>query len=251
MKNILVPVASVENGTNNLRYATSLAALYNARIYVTCIKTENTELILKEVLKNTNTQDVQVVSKPIVRDVFEGISDLSSALHIDMILLSPKSLDIKDEVYLGPVTTKIIKNTSLPLLIVPQNYLFSRFTSILFAHKNAKIETTEASNTLATFVEKFQAAMTVLQVVTPDTAGNSRDIQPELKAISKTHIVSENATVFQGITEHFAAIAPELLCVLRRKDTGGFFKNLVRQNEQILKKQFFTTKPLLILKERE
>lgn len=251
MKNILVPVASVKNGINNLRYATSLAALYNARIYVTCIKTENTELILKEVLENTNTQDVQVVSKPITGDVFEGIAELSKVLHIDLILLSPKSLDIKDEVYLGPVTTKIIKNTSLPLLVVPQNYLFSRFTSILFAHKNAAIETLEASNTLATFVDKFQAEMTVLQVVTPDTATNSRDLQLELKSISKNHIVSENATVFQGITEHFSAINPEMLCVLRRKNTGGFFKNLVRQNEQILKEQFFTTKPLLILKERE
>lgn len=251
MKNILVPVASVENGINNLRYATSLAAVYNSRIYVTCIKTEHTELILKEVLEQTNTQDVQVVSKPIVGDVFEGLTNLSNTLHIDVIVLSPKSIDIKDEVYLGPVTTKIIRNTSLPLLIVPQNYLFRRLSSILFTHKNATIETADASTTLSVFVEKSHADLTVLQVVTPDTADNPRLLQKELKAISKTHIVTENATVFQGITEHFAAINPELLCVLRRKNTGGFFKKLVRQNEQILKKQFFTTKPLLILKERE
>lgn len=251
MKNILVPVASVENGINNLRYATSLAAVYNARIYMTCIKTENTELILKEVLENTNTQDVQVVSKPISGDIFEGITELSNTLHIDLIVLSPKSIDIKDEVYLGPVITKIIRNTSLPLLIVPQDYLFRRFSSILFAHKNAVIETTEASDTLTSFVDKFQAELTVLQVVTPDTALNSRTMQPDLEKLSHKHIVTENATVFQGITEHFAATNPEMLCVLRRKDKGGFFKNLLRQNEQILKKQFFTTKPLLILKERE
>jgi nucleotide-binding universal stress UspA family protein len=251
MKNILVPVASVKNGINNLRYATSLAAVYNARIYVTCIKTENTELIIKEVLENTNTLDVQVVSKPIAGDIFEGITELSNLLHIDMIILSPKSLDIKDEVYLGPVTTKIIKNTSLPLLIVPQDYLFRRLSSILFAHKNATIETTKASDTLESFVDKFQAEVTVLHVVTPDTAENPREIQSGLKKLSNKHIITENATVFQGITEHFTAINPEMLCVLRRKNTGGFFKKLIRQNEQILKEHFFTTKPLLILKERE
>lgn len=251
MKNILVPVGSVKNGINNLRYATSLAAVYNARVYVTCIKTENTELILKEVLENTNTQDVQVVSKPITGDIFEGITELSHTLHIDLIILSPKSIDIKDEVYLGPVTTKIIRNTSLPLLIVPQDYLFRRLSSILFAHKNATIETSKASHTLETFVDKFQADVTVLQVVTPDTADNPRDIQPELQQLAKKHIITENATVFQGITEHFAALNPEMLCVLRRRNKGGFFKKLLRQNEQILKKQFFTTKPLLILKEEE
>ena len=50
MKNILVPIGSIENGINNLRYATSFAAMTNARIYATCIKTLNTKplLILKE-----------------------------------------------------------------------------------------------------------------------------------------------------------------------------------------------------------
>ena len=64
-------------------------------------------------------------------------------------------------------------------------------------------------------------------------------------------ITSENATVFQGIVEHFNALHPEMLCVLRRRDTGGFFKKLLRQNEVIFKEQFFTTKPLLILKENQ
>jgi hypothetical protein len=63
--------------------------------------------------------------------------------------------------------------------------------------------------------------------------------------------LSENATVFQGIVEHFSEINPELLCVLRRKNKDGFFKKLLKQNEVITKKQFFTTKPLLILKESE
>ena len=72
MKNILVPIGSIENGINNLRYATSFAAMTNARIYVTCIKTLATELILKEVLENVSTKDVQVVSKTISGDIFKG-----------------------------------------------------------------------------------------------------------------------------------------------------------------------------------
>ena len=97
----------------------------------------------------------------------------------------------------------------------------------------------------------FHAKLDLLQVVTPDTSGNDRKIKPELKALMSKDITTENATVFQGIVEHFNALSPEMLCVLRRKDTGGFFKKLLRQSEVILKEQFFTTKPLLILKEHE
>lgn len=251
MKNILVPIYSIENGINNLRYATSMAAVYNARIYVTCIKSVGTELVLKEVLENTNTQDVQVVSKPISGDIFEGISDLSKQLHIDFIVLSPQSVDIKDEVYLGKITTKIIKQTKIPLLILPPNYLFRRVESILFAYKNANIESKAASNTLESFIEHFNAKLHILRVLTPDTAGNKRTLQPELAAVMDSYRLSENATVFQGIVEHFSEINPELLCVLRRKNKDGFFKKLLKQNEVINKKQFFTTKPLLILRERE
>ena len=251
MKNILVPIGSIENGINNLRYATSFAAMTNARIYVTCIKTLTTELILKEVLENVSTKDVQVVSKTISGDIFEGVSQLSRSLKIDLIVLSPQSVEIKDEVYLGKVTTKIIRQTDIPLLIVPPSYLFRKLDTILFAFKNATIETTKASQTLKELLDMFHAKLDLLQVITPDTSGNGRQIKPELTALMSREVTSENATVFQGIVEHFNTLNPEMLCVLRRKDTGGFFKKLLRQSEVILKEQFFTTKPLLILKEQE
>lgn len=251
MKNILVPVGSVENGINNLRYATSLATLSNGRIYVTCIKTDATELILREVLDNVNTKDVQVVSKPISGDIFEGISQLSEMLHIDLILLSPQSMEIKDEVYLGKVTTKIIRQTNIPLLVVPKGYLFRKLDTMLFAFKNTKIETSVATNTLRPLMDMFHSKMQLLQVVTPDTALNKHTLQKDLVALQSTHIVTENATVFQGIVEHFNRLNPELLIVLRRRNKGGFFKNLLKQDEVILKEHFFTTKPLLILKEAE
>tara|TARA_B100000795_G_scaffold250490_1_gene218718 strand:+ start:8916 stop:9671 length:756 start_codon:yes stop_codon:yes gene_type:complete len=251
MKNILVPIGSIENGINNLRYATSFAAMTNARIYVTCIKTLTTELILKEVLESVSTKDVQVVSKTIRGDIFEGVSQLSKSLKIDLIILSPQSIEIQDEVYLGKATTKIIRQTDIPLLIVPPNYLFRKIDAVLFAFKNSKIETTRASKTLKALIDMFHTKLDLLQVVTPDTAKNDREIKPELKALMNRGITSENATVFQGIVEHFNALHPEMLCVLRRRDTGGFFKKLLRQNEVIFKEQFFTTKPLLILKENQ
>jgi hypothetical protein len=168
-----------------------------------------------------------VVSKPIGGDIFEGIAELSRVLKIDLIVLSPQSTSIKDEVYLGIVTTKIIRQTKTPLIVVPKDYLFRRFDAILFAMKNVKIESTEASDTLVSFIDHFNAKLNVLRVVTPDTAENYRTLQPELMAIAEHIKISENATVFQGITEHFSAFNPELLCVLQRKNKDGFFKKTI------------------------
>lgn len=168
-----------------------------------------------------------MVSKPIGGDIFEGIAELSRVLKIDLIVLSPQSTSIKDEVYLGIVTTKIIRQTKTPLIVVPKDYLFRRFDAILFAMKNVKIESTEASDTLVSFIDHFNAKLNVFRVVTPDTAENYRTLQPELMAIAEHIKISENATVFQGITEHFSAFNSELLCVLQRKNKDGFFKKTI------------------------
>ena len=252
MKNILVPIGSVENGVNNLRYAINFASITQARVYVTCIKTDqNTEEVLREVLDNVQTKDIQVVSKRISGDIFEGIASLSRVLNIDLMVLSPQSVDINDEVYLGKVTGKIVRATEIPLLIVPRDYLFRRFDNILFACKNAPIKESNASNTLQDVLEMFHAKLHVLQVVTPETAKNFRTLSPSVEKLKDEVTVSENSTVFEGIVEHFNRINPEMLCVLRRKEKTGFFRKLWGTNNVMLKKDFHTSKPLLILKERE
>ncbi|MFT4699197.1 MAG: hypothetical protein ACI9SJ_002360, partial [Flavobacteriaceae bacterium] len=54
----------------------------------------------------------------------------------------------------------------------------------------------------------------------------------------------ENATIFQGILEHFQSQNPDLLCVIRRK--RGFFQKFKEKNV-IYKHEFHTSKPLLVL----
>ncbi len=252
MKNILVPIGSVENGKNNLQYAINFAAISGARVYVTCIKTEHTETMLRQVLDEVPTiKDVQVVSKAISGNIFEGIQQLCNVLHIDLMILSPQSIDIKDEVYLGETTGKIVRESDIPLLIVPTGHLFRRFDTLLLAFKNAPIYSKGASDTLESMLAIFKSKLHLLHVVTPDTAANDRTLSDELQRLNGTVTVTENSTVFEGIVEHFNVINPEMLCVLRRKNKTGFFRNLWKSNNQMLKREFHTTKPLLILKERE
>jgi len=250
MKNILVPIGSVENGINNLRYAVNLAGITQARVYVTCIKVgDNTEAILKEVLDNVYTKDVQVVSKIISDDIYEGIASFSKALKIDLMILSPQSITVNDKVYLGKVTGKIVRQTDIPLLIVPRDYLFRRFDNILMAFKNANFENENNLSTIEVIKEIFSAQLHLLHVKTPDAPEEAAVISERLLKHKRTLTHTNNATVFQGVLENYQAINPDMICLLRRKKQNMFEK--FWQRNEILKEEFHSSKPLLILRERE
>ena len=85
-------------------------------------------------------------------------------------------------------------------------------------------------------------------MITPDVVDEDHSIDKELLDLKSSLIVTKNATIFQGIVEHFQSNQPDILCVFRRK--RGFFEKLWEKNT-ILKKEFYTTKPLLILRGTE
>ncbi|MGJ8683166.1 MAG: universal stress protein [Nonlabens sp.] len=251
MKNILVPIATREKGINNLTYAVNFASITQARVYVTCINSDGTaEEVLRDVLDSVPVMNsVQVVSKVLSGDIFEGIDQLTKSLHIDLIILSPKSVDISEKLYLGKVTGKIVKQSDIPLLIVPANFLFRKLDKVLMAFKNANYKTNDNFLMLEDFLNIFHSELHLLHVNTPDAPAEANQISKGLLDRSASLTKSDNATVFQGILEHYKEINPDMICLLRRKKQNMFEK--IWQSNEILKEEFHSTKPLLILKERE
>lgn len=260
MKNILVPIGSSDTGVNNLRYAVNFAAMSGATVYLINLYKEfskvqgltkvnqliidDTENQLKEIMTQVDTKGVNVIAKSIKGDGFEGIKRVAKMLEIDLIILSPQNIEIKEEVYLGQVTGKLVKQTDIPLLVVPKDYLFRKFENILMAFKNGRFEKKDTLDPLKEMVHLFRAKLNLLQVITPDHDGDE-NIDKELLAMKTSLKRTENATIFQGVLEHFQAHKPDMLCVIRRK--RGFFQKLWEKNT-ILKKEFHTSIPLLILK---
>jgi nucleotide-binding universal stress UspA family protein len=260
MKNILVPVGSTENGVNNLKYAVNFAARSGATVYliniykefskaggmtkVTKVAMEDNQAQLEEVLSRVDTEGVKVIAKPIKGNPYEGIARVSKQLNIDLIIVSPQSVEIKDEIYLGNTTGKLVKQTNIPMLIVPPDYVFRNIENILLALKRTSFEEDNILNPLSNLVKLFSAKLHVLKVITPDVANAEHTIDPILEDMMDSYRETENATIFQGLLEHFQSHQPDILCVLRRK--RGFFQKLFEANV-ILKKDFHTTRPLLVL----
>lgn len=261
MKNILVPVNAFSSGVTNLRYAVNLASISGAKVYlvntykefsrvggltkVNQLIVEDSEELLDKVVAEVDTKGVEVISISLKGDPFEGIKRVSEQLGVDLLILSPQSIEIVDEVYLGKITGKIVKQTDIPILIVPKDYIFRKIEVILLAFKNGRISHPEVLEPLQQLAQVFSAKINLLQVKTPDMAHEDHSVDPALMSLKNIFKETENATVFQGILEHFQSNNPDLLCVFRRK--RGFFQKLWEKNA-ILKKDFHTTKPLLVLK---
>lgn len=260
MKNILVPIGSSSNSVSHLQYGIDLAAALGANVYVvsvfqelsrvgglskvnTLLK-EETENRLDEVLSQVDSKGVQVIAHPIKGEVLENINRVNKQIPIDLMILAPRSNSIKEGVYLGKTSGKLLKQTNIPLIVVPEGATFTPPTNILMAFKNGSFEHDETLRALNEIINKFDAKLNVLHVETPETTEEMVAVSQNLESLQTTYTRTENATTFQAVIEYFQTFEPDMICVIRRP--RGFFKKLWEKNE-IMKTEFYTSKPLLVL----
>lgn len=261
MKNILVPVGSSKNAVSHLQYAIDFARAFGAKVYVvqvynvytkagTMIKVdyilerESREFLNSHIAK-IDTKGVEVVTRTLKGELVDTIETLCVNADIDLILLEPRINSVRDEVYLGKTSGKIIKQTHIPALIVPEGYKFRPIIYILMALKSAIIKKETALVPLMDIKNQFKSIVNLLLVKTPFHNEGDFDVNAALSKLITNTTETENATTFQGVLEHYKDNDPDLLCVVRRK--RGFFSKLWEKNT-ILKKDFQSnTLPVLVL----
>jgi len=260
MKNILVPVGSSKNVLSHLQYAVDFAEAYGAKLFIvqvynvytkagTMIKVDQiiekeSKAYLADLVAQLDTKDVHIVVKTLKGNLIDTLELACKAADIDLVLIEPRTNSIKDEVYLGKTSGRIVKQMDVPALIVPEDYKFSPPSSILVALKSAIIKKKHALRPLLDIKNKFNATADLLLVKTPFHNKGDFDLSKELKSSVNTITKTENATTFQGVLLHFKSHAPDMLCVVRRK--RGFFAKRWEKNT-ILKKDFHSSIPVLVL----
>ena len=261
MKSILVPVGSSKNAQSHLQYAVDFAQAFGAKLYVvqiynvytksgTMIKVDHilereSMDFLKGHIAQLDTKNDQPVITMFKAKLIDTLELVCKSLDIDLILLEPRTNSIKDEVYLGKTSGKIIKQTNIPALIVPEGYKYKPIIYILMALKSATIKKEGVLKPLQDIKEHYKSIVNLLLVKTPFYNNGDFDVNEELSSMITKTTKSENATTFQGVLEHYKDNDPDLLCVVRRK--RGFFAKLWEKNS-ILKKDFHSsTLPVLVL----
>ena len=260
MKNILVPIGTSKNSAKTLQYAIDFAETFSSNVFVmqaySVMSKAGTIANVNEIMERTSTERLEEVIAAVDRkntnvkivtykgDVVDGIKAVDGELGIDLIILSPKSNDIREEVYLGNTSGRIIKKTNIPALIVPEDSVFGPYKSILTAFKSGIVKKESKLRVLQQIKDKYNSAVNLLLVKTPEYTEEDMVINGALMDLSANVAITENATTFQGVLQHFESHQPDLLCVFRRK--RGFFTKLWEKNI-ILKREFFCSIPVLVL----
>ena len=260
MKNILVPVGTSNTG-ETLQYAVDFASEFSAQVFVMDVfsisaKTGNLGNVTEKVAKNNKERLMEVINKVDAKgaaikiasyngEITDGLKEIDKELGIDLIIIAPRSNDIREEVYLGNTTGKIIKKTNIPALVVPKGTVFKPFKTALTAFKSGILKKKRMLEPLLTIQEKFKTRVNLLLVKTPGYTDEDLQVNTALMDISSNLTISENATTYQGILEHFQSNNPDILIVFRRK--RGFFKKLWEKSV-ILKSEFFVRRPVLMLR---
>ncbi|MGM5469072.1 universal stress protein [Flavobacteriaceae bacterium LMO-SS05] len=261
MKNILAPVGNSKNIVSHLQYAVDFARAFGAKLYVVQIYNVYTKAgtminvdqileresqeYLKNIMAQIDTKGVEVIVKTIKGKLIDTLELIRDTAEIDLILVEPRTNSTNEEVFLGNTSGKIIKQMEVPAaLIVPEGYVFKPVKHILMAVKSAIIRKENALDPLGDVKTNFKAKVDLLLVKTPYFNEGDFDISEELSSLISDVTHTENATTFQGVLEHYRAISPDMLCVVRRK--RGFFTKIWEKNV-ILKKDFSSSIPVLVL----
>lgn len=261
MKSILVPVGSSKNATSHLQYAVDFAHAFGAKLYVVQVYNVTTKAgtmmkvddmiereslgFLKSHVDKVNTRNVEVIIKTFKGKLTDTLEMACDMLNVDLIILEPRTNSIKDEVYLGQTSGKIIKQTNIPALIVPEGYAYKPIVKILLAMKSAIVKKEDALIPLLAIKNQFKAVLNLLLVKTTYYNDGDLDVSDNLSKHVTNTTTSENATTYQGVLEHYKENNPDLLCVVRRK--RGFFVKKWEKNT-ILKKDFSSNLPVLVLR---
>lgn len=264
MKHILVPVGDSLNASNTLQYAVDFASAMGAKVFmfraynlktkagsfVNADKTmqRETSLYLRSVANSVDKKNVELKMITAKGNVLDSIVSVHGELGIDLIIMGPKSNSIKDEVFLGKTSGSILKKTRIPMLIVPEGYHFKPIKTILTAFKSGIVKHKKILKPLRKIAKKFEANINLLLVKTPKHTDRDLVINEKLLELKNNLTITENATTYQGVLEHFQSHNPDMLCVFRRK--RGFFKQLLEKTT-ILKEEFYCTIPLLVLREKK
>lgn len=260
MKNILVPIGTSPTAHQTLQYAVDFASEFKAQIFVMDVfnvKTgagnlgnvtdkvaQSSKDRLKEVIEKVDAKKIEIKIATYNGELTDGLKEIDAALGIDLIIIAPRSNAIKEELYLGTTSGKIIKRTNIPALIVPKEVPFVPYTSILTAFKSGILKRKRIISPLIRIKNQFQSKVNLLLVKTPGYSDDDLRVDTALMDISSQLTLTENATTYLGVLEHFRDKKPDLLCVFRRK--RGFFKILWEKNT-VLKSEFHAPVPVLVL----
>ena len=92
-------------------------------INVDSILERESKAFLNNLVSQIKTNGVEVITRTFKGDLIDTLELITKKSKIDLFLIEPRTNSVKEEVFLGKTSGRIIKHTEIPALIVPEGYV--------------------------------------------------------------------------------------------------------------------------------
>jgi len=181
------------------------------------------------------------------------IRKISKQENIDFVLMGTKGSSGIREVVIGSTTFDVVKNSKLPIIVVPEQAVLKSPKKVVFASDLSDIDK-KTLNPLYSLVEASGASIDVLNIVTEKEA-----VAEEVNSFQNDNISSKffglyghtyhqinGEDIEKAILDYVDENETDLLCVVNKK--RNFFEGIIHSSVS-KKLAFHSHTPLLILKE--
>lgn len=234
MINVLIPVDFSPTSDNAVDYAVQFKEEFE--LSITCMNAFSRVKPKTEVKKLLAKYPRKFSIELIEGDLFSGFKDYISYNKVDLIIMGTKGAQGLKKLFLGSNTSKLMLQTSIPILIVPEEAKFESISKILWASDFKPIVNIGALNLLKKIALETDSTVRIAHVKTSDkkTEGKLKmqkswedkffgeEVKHSFKKIRRS-------TVSKGIRYYLDKKDDNQLLVLVRREYG-FLDKLFRKD---------------------
>lgn len=268
MQKILVYTYFSENCYNTVKYAIDLGLDSNIPVriihYYKSSKSAGMLLSIDKRLHDDAIKEMSILKKRLLKvyskkkleniEAIIGHGEINKSIKksikrnkADLLIVSAKEEYNSAELFLGSVSGSLIRQTNIPVLIIPSKARYKPVRNILLAVKNIKATSKSMLRPLRKLLEVSDADLSVLTFLKDDKVKKSDlgDSIKKLKPISVDNTIGEN--IYRETYQYLEANPFDILAVIRKKK--GFFSKFLQSNV-MSKKKFKINFPLLVLDDK-
>ncbi|MEO9147126.1 MAG: universal stress protein [Ginsengibacter sp.] len=274
MKKILVPIDFSAASHNAAKYAVLLAEVFNAKlIFLNVVPTTliidqqaaeatinmhlelvagNKDLMTKEIKAHSRDHKVEMEGY-----VWEGpssnvILEMENENEPDIIIMGMKGKEKSNSVF-GSTVTAVVRKSSIPVLIIPNNAVYQSINTITFATDFNADTKSDRYSLLMEIAKKYDSFIQILNVqkkvkqMSDDEFIGKMVTSDSLENLKHNFNTIEDASVIEGINKFIEEKPCDLLVMMAHKHS--FFERML--GKVFTKKMSYETRiPLLVLQNK-
>ena len=178
-------------------------------------------------LKATFFSDDQIVKYSIkFQHPYEGIKDYVEKINADLIVMGSKGVSDFEEMIIGSNTEKVVRTSTVPVIVVKTDAKKFKFKKIVFA-SNYENENKDAFKDFLTFAKQFNSQIHLLKINTVSSFESStvtkekiKDFIEDFEIDRKTIHIQNDVSVVKGITNFAQEIDADLIALTTHGRSG-------------------------------